>query len=162
MTERQTRKPHRKDEIRAITIGRPRAGRGWWVAAFAAALAGAALLSQPATAGSHGDGHAHDDAHHADAHHADEHADNPAVQAYREANDRMHEGMMVGFTGDADVDFARGMIPHHQGAIDMANIVLEHGEDEELRELAQEIIAAQEEEIASLRDWLEAHGHAVD
>jgi len=44
----------------------------------------------------------------------------------------------------------------------MANIVLEHGEDEDIRELAEEIIAAQEEEIAFLRDWLESHGHSVD
>jgi uncharacterized protein (DUF305 family) len=165
MTHRQTRHPKHQDEIRAIAAGRPRAGLGGWAAALgAAALAGAMLLAQPASAGSHGNDHAHgDQAHgeHADGHH-DEHADNPAVQAYREANDRMHEGMMVGFTGDADVDFARGMIPHHQGAIDMANIVLEHGEDEEIRQLAEEVIAAQEEEIAFLRDWLEARGHAVD
>jgi hypothetical protein len=164
MTHRQTRQPNRKEEIHAIAETRPRIAPGWWIAAFGAvALAGAALLAQPAMAGSHGHGdHAHGDHAHGEAHHDDEHADNPAVQAYREANDRMHEGMMLGFTGDADVDFARGMIPHHQGAIDMANIVLEHGEDEELRELAQEIIAAQEEEIAFLRDWLESHGHSVD
>ncbi|MCG6658494.1 DUF305 domain-containing protein [Halomonas campisalis] len=161
MTHRQTRTPKHKDEIRAIAAGRPQTGLGGWTAVLGAvALAGAALLAQPATAGSHGDDHGHGD--HGHAHNGDEHADNPAVQAYREANDRMHEGMMVGFTGDADVDFARGMIPHHQGAIDMANIVLEHGEDEEIRQLAEEIIAAQEEEIAFLRDWLEARGHAVD
>ena len=116
-------------------------------------------LSPLAEAGSHdhdhGDEHAHDD-HQMDDH---EHADDPAVQAYRVANDRMHEGMMAGFTGDADVDFARGMIPHHQGAIDMANIVLEHGEDEALQQLAREIIDAQEEEIAFLEAWLEEHGH---
>lgn len=112
-------------------------------------------LSPLAEAGSHGDEHAHGD------HQMDDqaHADDPAVQAYREANERMHEGMMGGFTGDADVDFARGMIPHHQGAIDMANIVLEHGEDEALQQLAREIIDAQEEEIAFLEAWLEEHGH---
>lgn len=165
MTHRQTRTPKDKDDIRAIAASRPQVGGSvWWVAALgAAALAGAVLLVQPAAADSHGNDHAHDNGHaHGEEHHGDEHADNPAVQAYREANDRMHEGMMVGFTGDADVDFARGMIPHHQGAIDMANIVIEHGEDEEMRQLAEEIIAAQEEEIAFLRDWLEAHGHAVD
>lgn len=168
MTHRHTRHPNRKEEIRAVAETRPRVAPGWWLAAFgAAALAGAALMAQPAVAGSHGSDHGHHehghgDHDHSEAHHDDEHADNPAVQAYREANDRMHEGMMVGFTGDADVDFARGMIPHHQGAIDMANIVLEHGEDEDIRQLAQEIIAAQEEEIAFLRDWLEAHGHDAD
>ncbi|MGJ7457834.1 CopM family metallochaperone [Halomonas sp. MA07-2] len=170
MTHRQTRKPNHSDEIRAITASPTRSGLGWWAVALgAAALAGAMLLSQPAMAGSHGADSAHGDTGHGDhgqAHHggeqADELADNPAVQAYREANDRMHEDMMVGFTGDADVDFARGMIPHHQGAIDMANIVLEHGEDEEIRQLAEDVIAAQEEEIAFLRDWLETHGHDVD
>lgn len=165
MTHRQTHKPNHQDEIRAIPASRPQSGLGWWAAALGAgALAGAMMLAQPAAAGSHANDHGHGE--HGQAHHgddqADHHADNPSVKAYREANDRMHEGMMVGFTGDADVDFARGMIPHHQGAIDMANIVLEHGENEEIRELAEEVIAAQEEETAFLRDWLEAHGHAVD
>ncbi|EWG99438.1 CopM family metallochaperone [Halomonas sp. BC04] len=92
----------------------------------------------------------------------DEHAENPAVQAYREVNDRMHQDMMIEFTGDADADFARGMIPHHQGAIDMANVVLVHGEDEAIRDLAREIIEAQEEEIAFLRDWLVQHGYETN
>ncbi len=78
-----------------------------------------------------------------------------STRAYMEANMRMHEGMTIDFTGNADVDFARGMIPHHQGAIDMARIVLEHGEDPEIRALAEAIIAAQESEIAFLQQWLE-------
>jgi uncharacterized protein (DUF305 family) len=82
----------------------------------------------------------------------------PSSQAYREANARMHEDMDVALTGDADVDFARAMIPHHQGAIDMARVELEHGDDPELAELAREIIAAQEQEIAFLRAWLAEHG----
>ncbi|QTF92244.1 DUF305 domain-containing protein [Halomonas sp. BM-2019] len=167
MTHRQKRTPKHQDEVRAIAATTPRTRLGWWTAALGgAALAGAVLLAQPASAASHGDDHAHGDpsmdhGDHGEAHHDDEHADNPAVQAYREANDRMHEGMMVGFTGDADVDFARGMIPHHQGAIDMANIVFEHGEDEEIRQLAEEVIAAQEEEIAFLRDTLFGSGELV-
>jgi uncharacterized protein (DUF305 family) len=82
----------------------------------------------------------------------------PSSRAYAEANDRMHAGMAIAFTGDADVDFARGMIPHHQGAIDMARVVLEHGSDPELRRLAEAIIAAQEGEIAFLEAWLEVRG----
>ncbi len=81
--------------------------------------------------------------------------ENDAVQAFMAANERMHEGMMIEFTGNPDIDFARGMIPHHQGAIDMAQIVLEHGSDPEIRQLAEEIIAAQETEIQFLREWLQ-------
>ncbi|MFQ3788908.1 DUF305 domain-containing protein [Halomonas sp. A29] len=105
------------------------------------------------------------DAHAADHDHVqepDEHADNEAVQAYREVNRRMHEDMAIDFTGNPDADFSRSMIPHHQGAIDMANVVLMHGEDEAIRDLAREVIEAQEEEIAFLRDWLAQHGHEVE
>ncbi|MCE8026361.1 CopM family metallochaperone [Billgrantia aerodenitrificans] len=100
--------------------------------------------------------------HHDHVHEPDEHADNEAVQAYREVNRRMHEDMSIEFTGNPDADFARGMIPHHQGAIDMANVVLMHGEDEAIRDLAREIIEAQEEEIAFLRDWLAQHGFEAE
>ena len=108
-----------------------------------------------AVAASHSGGHGHDAHGGHDGHH--EHMDNPAVQAYVEANERMHSGMAIEFSGNADIDFARGMIPHHEGAIDMANVVLEHGSDPAIRELAEEIIAAQEAEIAFLREWLEQH-----
>ena len=78
-------------------------------------------------------------------------------KAFVEANAKMHAGMDIEFTGNADVDFVRGMIAHHQGAIDMAKIELQYGKDEKLRALAQEIIAAQEKEIALLKEWLAAH-----
>src|SRR5262249_39558223 len=64
---------------------------------------------------------------------------------------RMHAAMEVPFTGDADRDFARMMIPHHQGAIDMALVELRYGKDERLKRLAQEIIVAQQQEIAVMR-----------
>jgi uncharacterized protein (DUF305 family) len=80
----------------------------------------------------------------------------PASAAYRAAMDRMHEAMdSIEDTGDADVDFARGMIPHHRAAIDMAKAVLEHGKDPEIRQLAKDVIEAQESEIEQLERWLE-------
>ncbi|MBO9589188.1 DUF305 domain-containing protein [Devosia sp.] len=86
-------------------------------------------------------------------------SDSPATTAYTEANQQMHADMAIEYSGDADVDFIRGMIPHHQGAVAMAKIVLEHGKDPEVRKLAEGVIAAQESEIAWMEEWLKAKGY---
>jgi len=67
------------------------------------------------------------------------------------AMDKMMAGMDVRPTGDIDADFAAMMIPHHQGAIDMAVAYLRYGKNEQLRRLAQEIIVDQQQEIAAMR-----------
>ena len=67
------------------------------------------------------------------------------------ANAHMHEGMEIARSGDIDRDFMRMMIPHHQGAIDMALLQLKYGHDEKLRRLAQSIIVEQGQEITYMR-----------
>ncbi|SSC74162.1 unnamed protein product [Ciceribacter sp. T2.26MG-112.2] len=82
----------------------------------------------------------------------------PSSKAFAEANAKMHADMAIEFSGDTDVDFVRGMIAHHQGAIDMAKIQLQYGKDPEIRKLAEEIIKAQEGEIAMMKGWLAKQG----
>ncbi len=82
----------------------------------------------------------------------------PALQALMEPMNAMMAAMPTTSSGDADADFLLMMIPHHQSAIDMARVVLKQGDDEETRAMAQEIIDAQEAEIAEMRAMLERLG----
>lgn len=82
----------------------------------------------------------------------------PSSQAFHAANMKMHSAMDITFTGKADVDFVKGMIPHHAGAIDMAKVEIAFGKDPELKKLAEAIIKAQETEIAQMQEWLKKNG----
>ena len=83
--------------------------------------------------------------------------DSPSTKAYKMA---MMNAMqtMPAFSGDADVDFMKHMRPHHQAAVEMAKVVLANGKDAEVKKLAQEIITAQEKEIAAIDAWLKKKG----
>ena len=75
----------------------------------------------------------------------------PFLAENNNAMNKMMAGMAVKPSGDVDTDFAAMMIPHHQGAIDMALAELRYGKNEQLRRIAQEIIVDQQQEIAAMR-----------
>ncbi len=74
------------------------------------------------------------------------------MQGMMQTHDPMMQGMMA---EDPDVAFACSMIPHHQGAISMAEVELQHGDDDQMKQMAQMIIDAQKKEIAELTQWIE-------
>ena len=78
----------------------------------------------------------------------------PADKAFTASMQTMMKDMDVRPTGRTDKDFVRMMLPHHQGAIDMAKVELQYGKDPMLRKLAGDIIQAQEKEIDAMRVWL--------
>ena len=76
-------------------------------------------------------------------------------QAYTAGMQAMHDDMMTGIANPVpDMAFARGMLPHHRGAVDMAMVQLQYGTDKEMRKLAQDIIDAQQPEIIWLQEWI--------
>ena len=86
-------------------------------------------------------------------------ASDPApTREFKQADMAMMKNMHQPFTGNADVDFRTHMIPHHQGAIDMARVALKYAKDADTKALAQKIIDDQEKEIAEMRAWLEKNG----
>lgn len=117
------------------------------LASAAISLAGPALAADDAD-GQHEMGSSQMSSHSSEA---------PSSQAYMAANEKMHHNMSMDYSGDADVDFVRGMIAHHQGAIDMAKVELKYGKDNEMRRLAERIIKAQQGEIKLMQRWLKAN-----
>ena len=92
------------------------------------------------------------------ASHPETNAQSPEATANLQAMRNMHHNMMSPYTNDADSDFVNHMIPHHQGAVDMAKIELQYGKDPELRKLAKNIISSQQKEIKQMQNWQDANG----
>ncbi|TKW61831.1 MAG: DUF305 domain-containing protein [Blastochloris viridis] len=111
-------------------------------------IAGLAAASLNAVAEDHSGHHGHHAAP------ATAKAEAPSTVEFQQANAVMHKDMDIAFTGDADIDFLRGMIAHHQGAVEMARVQLRYGRDAKVTRLAQEIIRAQNLEIAWMQKWL--------
>jgi len=84
-------------------------------------------------------------------------SETPAVKAFKAADHHMMEQMSAGYTGDTDQDFVTHMLPHHEGAVEMAKIQLQHGKDPALKQLAREIIKAQDKEIQFMKAWQAKH-----
>ena len=81
--------------------------------------------------------------------------DPQSTKDFKQVHMNMMKNMNMEFTGNADVDFARSMIPHHQGAIDMAKLELKYGKDPELRQMAEKMIKDQEKEQKDLKAFLQ-------
>ena|SRR5438105_10398499 len=79
----------------------------------------------------------------------------PFLAENQAAMDKMMQGMKITPSGDVDRDFAAMMIPHHQGAVDMAQAELRYGHSEQLRRIARQIIASQPKEIVGMRQALD-------
>ena len=88
--------------------------------------------------------------------------DSASTTGYKSAMMKTMQGMpMMKFTGDADFDFMNHMRAHHQGAVDMAKVVLANGKDAKVRKLAKGIVKAQEKELAAIDAWLKANGKSA-
>ena len=84
--------------------------------------------------------------------------DSAMQQELMQGMNQMNQDMMAAAQyKDPDVAFAAGMLPHHIGAVKMAEVELKYGKDPEMRKLAEDIINAQQAEIEQMQKWLKAH-----
>ena len=84
--------------------------------------------------------------------------DAPSTVEFKKADMAMMHDMHVAYTGDPDVDLRTHMIPHHQGAINMAKIALKYAKDPSSKAMSQKIIDDQEKEIGEMQAWLKKNG----
>lgn len=85
-------------------------------------------------------------------------SDPASTKDFKKADMAMMHDMHVPYTGDPDVDFRTHMIPHHKGAVAMAQVALKHAKDPATKAMAQKIIDDQEKEITEMQAWLKQHG----
>ena len=97
-------------------------------------------------------------ADHAGMSHAADSKASASTQAFQQGEEKMMKDMGRPYTGNADKDFVAHMIPHHQGAVHMAEVQLKYGKDPELRKMARDIIKAQKQEVAFTKKWQARHG----
>lgn len=83
--------------------------------------------------------------------------DAASTRDFKQAHIDMMQNMNMEFSGNADADFARSMIKHHQGGIEMAKIQLKHGKDPEMRKMAEKMIKEQGEDNEKFEAWLKKH-----
>ena len=97
-------------------------------------------------------------AEHSGMSHSAEASPSPSTHAFQQGGEKMMKDMDAPYTGNADKDFVAHMIPHHEGAVSMAEVQLKYGKDPELRKMARDIIKAQQQEIAFMKKWQAKHG----
>ena len=83
--------------------------------------------------------------------------DPPSTKDFKQAHMNMMKDMHMEFTGNADVDFAKSMIKHHEGGIEMAKLQLKHGKDPEMRKKAEKLIKEQGQVNEEFQAWLKKH-----
>ena len=83
--------------------------------------------------------------------------DSQSAKDFKQAHMNMMKDMNMEFTGNADVDFAKSMIKHHEGGIEMAKLQLKHGKDPEMRKMAEKVIKEQGQDNKEFEAWLKKH-----